>query len=304
MQHVSLLATGEGRWIPADGAALLDLLGDPKPDFDPVGFVVRNLGFVQYEVFADSFAQITLFPKRVTLQALAAVQRRILSDTVRVFRLDYLDDETKLWTQELAMNPREAIGKLNRLCGTYAEGAVREGYEVEPLDLGAVMADERHPAHSLLRKWRSAFHQFDDGIMPFIAKHGLASQSMVIGIDPKRPEPIFRFIGEGYAIYGGDYFLRAVGQKVADQPDKRYGEWVAPFYSEVASTWQPRLDRCSAPIKDATRPHLRYERLILPWSTASGEVLLTLSTRFLEPEAAADAGSSDKVLARKPAKSS
>ena len=134
---------------------------------------------------------------------------------------------------------------------------------------------------------------------------------MVIGIDPKQPDPTFRFIGEGYAVYGGDYFLRAVGHKVTDQPDKRYGAWVAPFYTEVAATWHPRLDRCFAPIKDATRPHLRYERLILPWSTASGEVLLTLSTRFLAPADAAATGSaadgdssSDKVLVRKPAKSS
>jgi len=303
MEHVSLLATADGRWIPADGAALLQLLGDPEPDFDPVGFVVRNLGFVQYEAFADSFAQITLFPKRVALPALDAVRRRVLSGDVRVFRLDYLDDETKRWTQELAMNPREAVGKLNRLCGTYAEGAALAGYEVEPLDLGAVMADERHPAHALLRKWRSAFHQFDDGVMPFIARNGLASRSMVIGVDPQHPEPVFRFIGEGYAVYGGDYFLRAVGEKVSDQPDKRYGEWVAPFYTEVAATWRPRLDRCSAPIQDATRPHLRYERLILPWSTGSGEVLLTLSTRFLDGEEE-DEGSSDKVLARNPAKSS
>jgi len=236
MQHVSLLATAEGEWIPSDSAALLDLLGDPAPDFDPVGFVVRNLGFVQYELFADNFAQITLFPKRVAMPALRAVQQRILDGPVRVFRLDYLDDETKRWTQELAMNPREAIGRLNRLCGAYAEGPAAPGYDMEPLDLGAVMADECHPAHPLLRKWRSAFHHFDDGVMPFLAKNGLASHSMVIGVDPKHPDPTFRFIGEGYSVYGGDFFLRAVGHKVADQPDKRYGEWVAASATFAAST--------------------------------------------------------------------
>ncbi len=303
MHHVSLLATADGRWIPSDGAELLDLLGDSTPDFDPVGFVVRNLGFVQYDVFADNFAQITLFPKRVAMPALEAVQQRILSDTIRLFRLDYLDDETKRWTQQLAMSPREAIGRLNRLCGAFDAAAATGPYHMESLDLGAVMTDETHPAHALVRKWRSSFYRFDETVLPFIQRCGLSTEWMVISVDLKAREPRFRYIGEAYRLlYGDEFFLRGLGERVSDQPDQAYGSWVSPFYVEVAATWQPRLDRCTAEVKKSVLGRYDYERLILPWSTESDEIFLTLSSRLVDKDAGAS--STDSTVRKKSAKSS
>ena len=301
MQLLTMLATADGRWIGADSAELLEAIGDRNPDFDPVGFAVRNLGFIQFDSYGDSFAQITLFPKRVAAAALAAVQDRILSGPPCVFRIDQLDAEAKQWHQELAMNPNEAIGRLNLLCGALVAAASQGPYEASPRDLDTILADETHPAHPLLRKWRSSFHQFDETVLPFMARHGLTEQGMIIAVDLKHPEPTFRFIGHGYGLYG-DFFLRGIGEKVKNQPDGDYGAWVSAFYADVARSWQPRLDHCTAELKQAARPRIHYERLILPWSTGSGEVFLTLSTRFLD--AAAESPSSDNTVERKAAKSS
>jgi hypothetical protein len=303
VQLVSMLATAEGQWIGADSRELLAYLGDPNPDFDAAAFAVRNLGFVRYDSFPGKFAQITLFPKRVSPLALAAAQERVASgETSIVFRVDYLDHETKTWRQELAMNAREAVGRLNRLCGSFATAPASDIFAFEPQRLESIMADETHHGHPLLRKWRSSFHRFDETVLPFMARHGLAVRGMIIGVDAKRPDPIFRFIGEGFLVYGDDFFLRAVGERVMNQPDKEYGAWVSPFYTEVATTWTPRFDRCAANISHASRQYMRYERLILPWSADSGEVFLTLSTRFLDDDDGA--ASTDKVDAKKAAKSS
>ena len=301
MQLLTMLATADGRWVAADSPELLAWLGDQNPDFDPVGFVVRNMGFIQFETCGESFAQITLFPKRVAPPALALVQERILSGAHCVFRIDQLDAEAKRWRQELAMNPWEAVGRLNRLCGAASAPRGEGPYHATARDLGTILADETHPAHPLLRKWRSSFHQFDDTVLPFMARHRLTAQGMIIAVDLKHPEPIFRFIGDGYGLYE-EFFLRGVGEKIANQPDKHYGGWVSTFYTEVATSWQPRLDHCTAELKHASRPRIHYERLILPWSAGSGEVFLTLSTRFLD----ADTGSasSDKTVDKKAAKSS
>jgi hypothetical protein len=301
MQLLTMLATADGRWIAADSAELLDWIGDGNPDFDPVGFVVRNLGFIQFDTYGDSFAQIALFPKRVAPAALGAVQERILTGVHRVFRIDHLDHETKRWQQALAMNPREAVGQLNRLCGTVIAPAAQAPYEAAARDLGTILSDENHPAYPLLRKWRSAFHQFDDTVLPFMDRHGLAARGMIIAVDLRRPDPIFRFIGDGYGLYDS-FFIQGLGRKVAHQPDADYGQWVARFYAEVATSWQPRLDHCTAELKQASRPRIHYERLILPWSTESDEVFLTLSTRFLDADSASP--SSDSTVLRKKAKSS
>jgi hypothetical protein len=176
MQLLTMLATAHGRWVAADSPELLDWIGDRNPDFDPVGFVIRNLGFIQFETYGESFAQITLFPKRVAPAALAAVQERILSGVHRVFRIDQLDRETRQWQLELAMNPREAVGRLNRLCGVSVSPGAKGPYEAIPCDLGTILADETHPAHPLLRKWRGSFHQFDETVLPFMDRHGLTAR--------------------------------------------------------------------------------------------------------------------------------
>jgi hypothetical protein len=307
MQIGSYLATADGRWIASESRELLDILGDPNPNFDPVGFAVRNLGFVQYDTLGDTFAQVTLFPKRVAPLALATVQDRIHSRTGCIFRIDHLDTGTKCWTQYLAMNSMEAIGRLNDLCGTYVAAQSDEQYGLEPKDLGLIVTDETHPAHPLVRKWRSSFNRFDETVLSFMMKNGLAAMGMIIGVDPKKPEPTFRFIGNGFWGFENEFFLRGVGEKVENQPDKQYGQWVSPFYTEVATTWRPRYDKCVANIDRSNRGRrYHYERLILPWSTGSGEVFVTLSSRFIkiEGEAPSDVSSSARSLAKKAAKSS
>ena len=72
---------------------------------------------------------------------------------------------------------------------------------------------------------------------------------MIIGVRPRDPDPVFRFIGEGHRWLASDYQVNGIGEHVENQPDKEYGAWVSEFYKSVASTGQPRYDLVSATIR-------------------------------------------------------
>ena len=83
-----------------------------------------------------------------------------------------------------------------------------------------------------------------------------------------------------------------------NQPDKEYGAWVAEFYKSVASTGQPRYDCVTAAIHQPAPGKrgtgvIRYERLLLPWRTPSEEILVTLSSKMLDEDVAAEPLSSE-----------
>ena len=106
---------------------------------------------------------------------------------------------------------------------------------------------------------------FDPSVISFAIKHQMLSRMMIFGVKPRQVDPIFRFIGGGFMFLKNDYPLVGLGEKVGNQPDKEYGEWVSEFYKNVAGSGQPRYDRVTAAIQIASKkPKLltaRYERL-------------------------------------------
>jgi hypothetical protein len=77
MQHLNMLATSEGRWVLPGTPEFFAALGDSDPNYDPVAFAVKNLGFVKFEVLDRSTVQIELHPRNVEFPALLAAQQQI-----------------------------------------------------------------------------------------------------------------------------------------------------------------------------------------------------------------------------------
>jgi hypothetical protein len=149
--------------------------------------------------------------------------------------------------------------------------------------------------------------------MPFAMQHGIFSRMMIAGVRKREPAPKFRYIGEGFApLWGEAFTVSAIGEPIQNQPDKEYGAWVSRFYSEVAETARPRFDIVEVIVPKAQRgPWIRYERLLLPWRTPSGEVLVTLASTTLATsvpandvrsiQATADATAADSAADRREA---
>lgn len=302
-----MLATSEGRWVLADSPEFLAALGDPNPDYDGVGYAVRNLGFIQVQTIGETLTEVQLHPRNVQFPALLAVQQHLVASPVRLFRVKYLDSE---WHSESWISPEQVIARLSELCAPAFSPPVTERFWAEAQDFGSIFRDEENQLRPLAQKWRVSFGHFDPNLLTIAMQHQMLSRLMIVGIKPQRKEPEWRFIGSGHLWLGDSYHLTGVGEKVVNMPDKDYGAWAAEYYTTVALSGQPRFDRVTAEVSyhgETDTPHriVRYERLMLPWKTPSSEVLVTMCSRTLsrEPVGASDpaAASSESMNAAKSA---
>lgn len=70
---------------------------------------------------------------------------------------------------------------------------------------------------------------------------------------------------------------RSVGLPVKDQPDVRYGQWVARYFQSVLDAQGPTLSKVDAiitdPLNSQSKQHI-YTRLTLPLKLEGGRALL------------------------------
>jgi hypothetical protein len=299
VNRLMMLVSAEGTWMLEDSAEFRAALGDPEPDYDAAAFAVKNLGFIKFQILDNSIIEIDLHPHSVEIPALLAVQQQLVTTQIKLFRLKYFD---VCWKSEIMCSAELALARLSELCAPKFAPSVKDSFLVEPQDYLKLFESEQGPLQLMAQKWRMSFGHFDPSVISFAIKKDLLSRLIIVGVNLRGGEPIFRFIGDGHTNWlDGNYHLHAIGEKVEDQPDKNYGQWVSQFYKSVASTGQPRYDYVTAAIE---RPPgtfaTRYERLLLPWKTPSGEVLVTLSSRGLGEDAVnkSSVARADNSLAR------
>lgn len=308
LQQLTMLVTAEGRWVLPDSEEFLTALGDPSPDYDAVGFAVRNLGFVKFQVLDRLVTEIELCPRNVDLRALLAIEQLLCEAGTNLFRVRYFVDE---WHSEISASAEHTLTRLRELCAPVFEPVLTERFRVEPQDPLVLFDTERGRSTSLGRmamKWRVAFGNFDSGIMSLASTNGLMPLMTIVGREREHSDPILRFMGEAHRWGGDGYRVNGLGQPVAAMPDKEYGGWLSQFYESVSANHQPRFDRVTAQMEyhaEAGRPRriISYDRLLLPWRTPSGEVLVT-SCSVLEPKGGGANLSTDNSSSRKLPKSS
>ncbi|HUC11326.1 MAG TPA: hypothetical protein VL985_13005 [Stellaceae bacterium] len=283
MQHLTMLINPDGRWVVEDSAEFYAALGDPHPDYDATMFAVKNLGFIRFQILDQSVIEIELHPYAVELPALLAVQQQLLMSKVRLFRIRYFDRE---WQSEILPSADLAVARVSELCAPKFSPPARERFFVEPQDYSRLFDGGDGPLQLLAQKWRMSFGHFDLSVISFAIKQQMLSRLMIFGIKPDVSDPVFRFIGDGFGWLETDYQFYGIGERVENQPDKDYGEWVSDFYRSVARTGQPRYDRICATIQQAPgrcKPFVsRYERLLLPWKTSSDEILVSMLSKRAE----------------------
>ena len=305
-----MLVTAEGKWVLPDSEEFHAALADPDPDYDAVGFAVRNLGFVKFQVLDRLVTEIELCPRNVDLRALLAVERLLLEAGTNLFRIRWLAEE---WHSEISASAKHTLARLRELCAPSFEPVMTERFHVEardPKTLFDTQLGRETPLGHMAMKWRVAFGNFDPLVMGVAARNGLLPRLVVLGFERgDDTRPILRFMG-GEQRWGGDnYRVEGVGQPVEQMPDREYGAWVSEFYKNVAQSGQPRYDIITADMEyhaEAGTPHriTRYERLLLPWRTPEGS-LITSSIRLLpEGDANLRRSGSDSSSSIKSAKSS
>jgi hypothetical protein len=281
LQRLTMLVTSDAQWVLPDTPEFFEALGDPDPDYDSSAFAVKNLGFIRYQVLERSIVEVELHPRNVELPALLAVQQEILRSQVSLFRLKFFDTE---WHSEISSSPEHVVSRLSELCAPIFTPPTMDRFSVEAQDLSILFGDEENVLRPLAQKWRVSFAQFDPSVISLAVTHRLLPRLMIAGIKPHQKEPMWRFIGNGHRWIGNQYQLHGIGEKVENMPDKDYGAWATEYYKSVASSGQPRYDLITGSIQyededGQPRRHHRYERLMLPWRTPSGEVFVTMCSK-------------------------
>jgi hypothetical protein len=290
VKRLTMLATAAGEWVLEDSPAFFAALGDPEPDYDGAAFAVKNLGFIRFQILDNSVVEIELHPRTVELPALLAVQEQLQSCKIKLFRIRYLDI---FWKSEIIPSSELAALRLSELCTPMLAPPHSERFLAEQRDFSKLVGDSESPLGLIAQKWRMSFGSFDPTVISFAIKHQLLSRMMIVGVKPRRVDPIFRFIGDGFNWLTSDFQFRGIGQRIENQPDKEYGAWVTEFYKFVAESGEPRYDIVRAAIQTKAESSqlflTRYERLLLPWKTPSDEVFVTLSSKRLLDEETAPA---------------
>jgi hypothetical protein len=300
----TMLVTPDGRWVSSGTADFVAALGDATPDQEPVAFAVNELGFIRFQIIQQLIIEVELNPGKVKLAALLAVQQKISSSAVNLFRIKYFDAS---WKSEICSSPEFAISRLSVLCASWLVPATHGRFLVEPQDFLLLFEDDPNPMRPMAQKWRVSFGNFDPGIMALVMRNELLPWLAIVGVKPHQPDPVWRFVGDGYRWLGnGRLFRTLVGEKVANVPDRDYGEWASSFYRLVAGSGQPRYDLVTASIQyqnedvQPRRP-IRYERLLLPWKTSANEVLVTICSKIVDGAETAprlEAAGSGRPMAR------
>lgn len=302
MEQLTILITSDGRWVLPDTPAFFAAIGDLDPDYDAVGFAVRNLGFIKFQLIRRTIVEIELHPRAVELAALLALQQRLLSLDVRLFRIKHFD---MVWQSEIASSAEVAVSRLSELCAPHCAPASRDRFLVEPQNFGLLFEDEPNQMRPLAQKWRVSFGHFDPTIITVAMRNNLLSRLAIIGVKQPQHDPVWRFIGDGHRwLGGGKYLHMGLGEKVADIPDKDYGEWASGFYNAVAESGRPRYDLVTTSIQYRDQPGkpwrpIRYERLLLPWKTPSDEVFVTMCSKLVSPPSPGREEPADSSFERK-----
>lgn len=295
-KRLTILISPEGEWLFPDSPEFLAILGDPSPDYDAVGYAVRNLGFIRFEIIDHLVIEVELHPRNVHERAVRAAQQQLLASTVRLFRLKYWDKE---WRSEISSSADGIVGRLDELCAPSFLPTVSDRFRIEPRDISLLFGNSALPPLGLrliAQKWRASFARFDLTILSLASQHQLLPRFAIVGV--QSGEPVFRYLGDGHRWVGENSRVNMLGNKVAHLPDREYGAWVSEFYRSVADSGQPRYDLVTASMhyesqgSDPPRT-VSYERLLLPWKTPSNEVFVTSCAKLVEKDRGANLDEDD-----------
>jgi hypothetical protein len=291
MKPSALLVTSDGQRVLPETDAFFTRLARLVPGSDPIKFAVGELGFVRFRPGDGGVMVIEFDPRSVDRRALLRAERHIRDCGAGAFRVR-LANAAALGTDP-PLSAAEAVGRLRELCGPPDEPANTERFAAQPLSYASLLRKTDDPFCRLGRKWCNSFGGFDSSVMAFAGEQDLLSRLIVFAVRPRTEELEFRYIGAGHDWLTRHYRVDPIGDTIDSQPDKEYAAWVSQFYRAVVRSGEPRCDIVTATLRLGREPayDIRYERLLLPWKSASDESLVTLVSRVLwrstDPPAAA-----------------
>lgn len=273
-------------------SALRRRLGQPSPDIDLAGYVVRNMGFARLR-FRQGTIRLTIRAGQLEFPALEAVVRFLLNESWQRLVIEHAD---RVPAFEIFGQVEDAVARLKDLGAPSLALAPRDPFFNQPLSLDRLGESGQESLQALLELWRSRRGQATPAqiiaAMPDALKPRITLTRMQPATGSNGSRALVEHIGPGFRVFDACWALGAVGRDLEEQPDPAYGVRSARGYHEVAALGQPRFEQVDAVIDVPGRPvkRSRYDRLMLPWRSR-GELFvcgtsILRSSYALEPAAA------------------
>jgi hypothetical protein len=126
--------------------------------------------------------------------------------------------------------------------------------------------------------WQNNGGRWCPEVKLLLRRHGLL-QWTAMSKSPSNSDRLLKeYRGAGLGQDGRRWSSAAKGRDVENQPDPRYGAWVAMAHRETLSSGEPRFEALDAGIDSFRRREIfrvRFDRLLLPWDVAGGDRLVT-----------------------------
>jgi hypothetical protein len=273
-QYLVIDDLGEER--PWPSPHILRQLHCDGADFDALDYIVRNLGYVLI-VDRPDFVRVRLRPMLVSSRTVAALYYSLAERRPRRTAISWM---TERWNHEVCGEPKDLFRRLTDILHGSMRSDPPEPFIATPRSMETVLAPGGHPFAPLLRGWLKG--SWRDDIMEAVRSHGLWDRAMLAERDGASGQFFFRHSGGSIQLYGGSWAEKAVGRRVADQPDPAYGQWIADGCAAVDEAKAARCELVHATVTraDGEVQRWRYERLMLPYQTADGRrLVLSVSAR-------------------------
>jgi hypothetical protein len=188
---------------------------------------------------------------------------------------------------EVLHNTNDIIARLDFLRGTTPGESPRQSFILERLDLGRLGHAKRGHMASIYTAWVRSHGRLSRDFQPLKRDGSFDGSHLLVSLE-RGDRAIVQDWPDNIQCYSQHQVAGLLGRDLSEQPDNRFGQWSARPYYQVVHQSAARLDLVEAVIQPPSGAPMisRYERLLLPWRTTSGEfwvsgTSLTRSRRLL-----------------------
>jgi hypothetical protein len=268
MFKLGVFVSDTGQLVDARPGELRWALDYPLADFNLSDYAIRNLGFVWFKPETNG-ARLKLRADLFTKACYERVVRLVLD--YRIERL-VIEHEIEGEPAEVLHNINDIIARLDFLRSTTPGESPRDSYILATLDLGRLSHVKRRKMAETFTAWVRSHGRLPRDFEPLKRVGGFKGGHLLVSLQGQ-DQAIVQDWPSNIQCYSPNDTAGLLGRDLCDQPDNRFGRWSSKPYYEVVSQSAPRLDLVEAVIRPPNgQPMIsRYERLLLPWRTSSGE---------------------------------
>jgi hypothetical protein len=267
-----LLIDGNGRAWPDDSWELARRLRRRTIAFDLPGMAVRERGFIHVQPQGNS-VRVAVNPRLLARATLGGALYALTDRRPSRIMLALVGDHG--WQYEMFPSLWEFAERAEDLAAGGAL-ALRAGSLAAERNLRAISLPVFAALRPLVELWNHTRGLCHEDVATTLRHSGLINRTVIARQPAGASRLICDHFGSAIQMRRPCEALLAVGQDLEAMPDRDYGSWVVETYSAALARRRLRLESVRATLRTsaAATVNVRYDRLLMPWRDASGDMLL------------------------------